>query len=73
MAGPPRGPRPQARGPFGAPRWPKHLDKIRHSLTPPALDWAPRSLKGASLNRVWHPSQSQCPAGHSCLRRPPKG
>eukprot|EP00969_Alexandrium_andersonii_P016489 722275-Alexandrium_andersonii.AAC.1 len=30
-------PRPQARGPFGAPRGPKPLDKIRHSLTPPAV------------------------------------
>eukprot|EP00969_Alexandrium_andersonii_P111174 4908000-Alexandrium_andersonii.AAC.1 len=35
MAGPPRGSRPQARGPFGAPRGPKHLDKLRHSLTSP--------------------------------------
>eukprot|EP00969_Alexandrium_andersonii_P046526 2041476-Alexandrium_andersonii.AAC.1 len=35
MAGPPRGPRPQARGPFGVPMGPKHLDKIRPSLTSP--------------------------------------
>eukprot|EP00969_Alexandrium_andersonii_P326404 14421453-Alexandrium_andersonii.AAC.1 len=55
MAGSPRRPRPQARGPLGAPRGPEHLDKSCPSLTSPVLRCIPlHPLALSSAVRCFH-------------------